>query len=134
MFDTARRKGDKGINQTNTGPRHRIGERTSTDLYGDVPPTAEHAARILRVMADWGTRIRTRRGRPTRISPRRSRHPCSRRRATSSLYKTEAFRDALGWCDSIRQRREIGVMVGRPGVGKTTTLREYANRTPGART
>jgi len=133
MFDVARRNGDKGINQTTlaraTGIRREDINRICTGMF---PPAAEHAARILRVMAEWGYADPDEAREADRDPPAPQPAPVHRSARTIQLYETEAFRDALGWCDSIRQRREIGVMVGRPGVGKTTTLREYANRTPGA--
>jgi DNA transposition AAA+ family ATPase len=41
------------------------------------------------------------------------------------LYRTKEFSQALGWCGYIQARRRMGVMIGYPGSGKTTILREF---------
>lgn len=47
------------------------------------------------------------------------------------LYKTAEYRKAIGWCQYIRDKRKMGVVVGFPGTGKTTILKEYARMTSG---
>lgn len=42
------------------------------------------------------------------------------------LYKTSEYREAMGWCNYMRDKRKMGVMIGFPGSGKTTILREFA--------
>lgn len=41
------------------------------------------------------------------------------------LYKTSEYREAIGWCNYMRDKRKMGVMIGFPGSGKTTILREF---------
>lgn len=49
------------------------------------------------------------------------------------IFKTREFKQALGWCDYIQSKRRMGVMIGYPGCGKTTILREYMKRSAGAK-
>lgn len=49
------------------------------------------------------------------------------------IFKTKEFKQALGWCDYIHLKRRMGVMIGYPGCGKTTILREYMARSTGTR-
>lgn len=48
------------------------------------------------------------------------------------LYPTSEFNEVLGFCEDMRLRGKMGVIVGPPGSGKTTALKEYIKRTPGA--
>lgn len=48
------------------------------------------------------------------------------------LYQTEEYREAIGWCKYIFAKRRMGVMIGFPGSGKTTILREFCKITPEA--
>lgn len=47
------------------------------------------------------------------------------------LYQTREFTEALGLLDWTREKRKMCVMVGHPGIGKTTIVREFARRVPG---
>ena len=49
------------------------------------------------------------------------------------LYRTADFGETLGWCRYVASRRKMGVMVGYPGSGKTTVLREFARTAQGVR-
>ena len=49
------------------------------------------------------------------------------------LYQTTEFRDAIGWCQKAVENRKMGVMIGYPGSGKATILRQFEALTPGAR-
>ena len=48
------------------------------------------------------------------------------------LYETKQYKDAMGWCEYIRDKRKMGVMIGHPGSGKTTILKQFCGMT-GAR-
>jgi len=124
-------KGDRGVTitaiATKAGMRR---EMLSAIKNGHADATPENRCKVLQVLSDMGyadpdeAAEAQREALPAPVfqRPEGTRVP---------LIETEAFAHAIGWCNSIRQRREIGVMVGRPGIGKTTTLREYAKRTPG---
>lgn len=49
------------------------------------------------------------------------------------LYGTSEFIEALGLLDWTMKNRKMLTIIGYPGIGKTTVLREYAQREPGAR-
>ena len=46
------------------------------------------------------------------------------------LYQTHEFTEALGLLEWTRDNRKMCVMVGYPGIGKTTVIREFAKRVP----
>ena len=46
------------------------------------------------------------------------------------LYQTHEFTEALGLLEWTRDNRKMCVMVGYPGIGKTTVIRELAKRVP----
>ncbi|SKC68546.1 AAA family ATPase [Maledivibacter halophilus] len=48
------------------------------------------------------------------------------------LFPTTEFKGILGFCEDMRMRRKMGVIIGYPGTGKTTAVKEYVERTPGA--
>ncbi len=48
------------------------------------------------------------------------------------LFPTSEFKETLAFCEDMRIRRKMGVLIGHPGSGKTTILKEYVKRTPGA--
>lgn len=50
----------------------------------------------------------------------------------TELYQTAEYREAIGWCRYILNKRRAGVMIGYPGSGKTTILKEFCRITPGA--
>lgn len=59
--------------------------------------------------------------------------PADRSYKTSvGIYQTEAYMHGLGWLQMILRTRSMGVLVGYPGVGKTTLLREYVKVNPSA--
>jgi DNA transposition AAA+ family ATPase len=43
-------------------------------------------------------------------------------------YETNEYKNMIGWLEEIRMQRKIGVMIGYPGCGKTTTIKRYAER------
>ena len=47
------------------------------------------------------------------------------------IFPTEEYGMACGWCDYIRTKRKMGVLIGSPGSGKTTILRHVVNTAPG---
>jgi DNA transposition AAA+ family ATPase len=126
----AEAKGDRRVTITSiaiaAGMRR---EMLSAIRNGRADATPEQRYKVLQVLADMGYADSD-----EAAEAQREALPAPIIRHTAGrvpLLETEAFSHALGWCNSIRQRREIGVMIGRPGIGKTTTLREYADKTPG---
>ncbi|MEG2623613.1 MAG: AAA family ATPase [Clostridia bacterium] len=53
-------------------------------------------------------------------------------KASVSIYPTDDYKKIMGWCGYIYKHRKIGTMIGYPGSGKTTILREYAKSNPAA--
>lgn len=49
-----------------------------------------------------------------------------------SVYPTDDYRKIMGWCGYVYKHRKIGAMIGYPGSGKTTILREYVRQNPAA--
>jgi DNA transposition AAA+ family ATPase len=49
-----------------------------------------------------------------------------------SLINTHDFQQVIGLCAMCREDGEIGVVVGAPGTGKTTAVREFCAREPEA--
>lgn len=47
------------------------------------------------------------------------------------LYQTGEYREAIGWCNYMRDKRKMGVMIGFPGTGKTTVLKEFSKMASG---
>lgn len=48
------------------------------------------------------------------------------------LFPTKEFKEILGFCEDMRVRQKMGVVIGHPGSGKTTAVKEYVSRTEGA--
>lgn len=48
------------------------------------------------------------------------------------LFGTTELQKILGFCEDMKQRRKIGCIVGYPGSGKTTAVKQYTEMTPGA--
>ena len=44
----------------------------------------------------------------------------------SSVYQTESFNDVYTVCALCHEEKEIGVLTGAPGIGKTTALKDFA--------
>ncbi len=47
------------------------------------------------------------------------------------LYKTREFIEATGLLEWTREKRKMCVVIGYPGIGKTTVVREFAQRVQG---
>jgi len=47
------------------------------------------------------------------------------------LYETREYREAMGWCAYVFKKRKMGILIGHPGSGKTTVLRQFAKAQPG---
>lgn len=47
------------------------------------------------------------------------------------IYATQDYLEALGMLDWVQKNRKMCVMIGHPGVGKTTVLREYQKTAEG---
>lgn len=48
------------------------------------------------------------------------------------LWQTEEFQAAMGWMHYVWGHRKMGVLVGAPGTGKTTILKQFQREVPGA--
>lgn len=51
---------------------------------------------------------------------------------TIGLWRTDEYIAAMGWLHYVWDHRKMGVLVGAPGTGKTTILREFRHEVPGA--
>ena len=51
---------------------------------------------------------------------------------TIGLWKTDEYQAAMGWMHYIWGHRKMGVLVGAPGTGKTTILKQFQREVPGA--
>lgn len=51
---------------------------------------------------------------------------------TIGLWKTEEYQAAMGWMHYVWGHRKMGVLVGAPGTGKTTILKQFQREVPGA--
>lgn len=51
---------------------------------------------------------------------------------TIGLWPTEEYQAAMGWMQYIWGHRKMGVLVGAPGTGKTTILKQFQREVPGA--
>ena len=51
---------------------------------------------------------------------------------TIGLWKTEEYQAAMGWMHYAWGHRKMGVLIGAPGTGKTTILRQFQQEVPGA--
>lgn len=49
------------------------------------------------------------------------------------LFRTQEFDEALGTLAWMKEKRKMCIVIGHPGVGKTTLLREFASRNTGVR-
>nr|DAS16574.1 MAG TPA: AAA domain protein [Bacteriophage sp.] len=47
------------------------------------------------------------------------------------IWEHEEYMTALGWCGYIYNKRKMGVLIGAPGTGKTTILKQMAIQHPG---
>lgn len=47
------------------------------------------------------------------------------------LYETKEYKEAMGWCAYVYKKRKMGVLIGYPGSGKTTVLRNFCKAQPG---
>lgn len=48
------------------------------------------------------------------------------------IFPTTEFKKALGFIEDIRKRRKMGCIIGNPGSGKTTIVKEYLKSNPEA--
>jgi len=51
---------------------------------------------------------------------------------TIGLWQTEEYQAAMGWMHYVWDHRKMGVLVGAPGTGKTTILKQFQRDVPGA--
>ena len=51
---------------------------------------------------------------------------------TIGLWQTDEFQAAMGWMHYVWGHRKMGVLVGAPGTGKTTILKQFKQDVPGA--
>ncbi len=47
------------------------------------------------------------------------------------LYETSGYREGVGWCHYCVKHRKFGALIGNPGTGKTTIIKNFVERTPG---
>lgn len=47
------------------------------------------------------------------------------------IWEHEEYMTAIGWCNYICGKRKMGVLIGAPGTGKTTILKQLAAQHPG---
>lgn len=51
---------------------------------------------------------------------------------TIGLWQTDEYQAAIGWMHYVWGHRKMGVLVGEPGTGKTTILKQFQRVVPGA--
>jgi len=51
---------------------------------------------------------------------------------TIGLWRTDEYQAAMGWMHYVWDHRKMGVLVGAPGTGKTTILKQFMRDVPGA--
>ena len=51
---------------------------------------------------------------------------------TVGLWQTDEYQAAMGWMHYVWGHRKMGVLVGAPGTGKTTILKQFCKDVPGA--
>ena len=51
---------------------------------------------------------------------------------TIGLWQTDEYQAAMGWMHYVWGHRKMGVLVGAPGTGKTTILKQFCKDVPGA--
>ena len=59
-------------------------------------------------------------------------HSADAQAQTIGLWQTEEFTAAMGWLRYVWAHRKMGVLIGAPGTGKTTIMREFKREVPGA--
>jgi DNA transposition AAA+ family ATPase len=131
MFAQAQRSGEKkNINQTTLARASGVPrEHINRICNGSAVETDDQAAKILRVMADWGYADRDEAEEQEAPQPEL---PAAPHPATVQIFGTRNYRRARGWLDDVKSLQAIGVMYGRPGTGKTTVLKAFAKEVPGA--
>jgi DNA transposition AAA+ family ATPase len=48
------------------------------------------------------------------------------------LWEHDEYLTAMGWCEYVIEHRKMGVLIGAPGTGKTTLLRQTMRKYPNA--
>ena len=58
--------------------------------------------------------------------------PAQQFKTAIELYQHDEFNEAMGMMHWTMKHRKMSVIIGSPGIGKTTVLKEFARREPGA--
>lgn len=70
--------------------------------------------------------------RETEINPIAAETTAQQGAQTIGLWMTDEYQAAMGWMHYIWGHRKMGVLVGAPGTGKTTILKQFLKDVPGA--
>lgn len=114
---------EDGVTLTEISKGTEVHRSTISQLVNQgVAPAAHHQATLWQYVDAYQTGIQE----AAQPGP-----PAAAYKQAIELWPTEEYVAAMGWCRYIRAKRKMGVLIGEPGSGKTTILREIVRTDPG---